>query len=226
MLVKNWMTEGSINLGLESSVIDAAEIMRRNKIRQLPVIDSQGMIAGIVSDRDVRDALPSKYIPGDSAIDPSASLITLKAKDIMSIDPVVISPEDTVETAAELLMENKIGGLPVVDTNNKLIGIITEYDVFRFLCSVTGVTQNGIQLIFELEDTPGAAINLLSYLKDEEIRLTSVLTSYENVPVGHRRVSIRVQSTGKHSMESLANLLQNKFSLKYYVHSGTANAVN
>jgi acetoin utilization protein AcuB len=82
--------------------------------------------------------------------------------------------------------------------------------------------MDGIQLIFDIEDTPGAVIDLLSYLQGEKIRLTSVLTSYKNMAKGYRRVSIRVQSTGKHSIESLAKLLKGKFTLTHYVKDGRA----
>ena len=225
MLVKDWMTSRPINLGEETSVIDAAEIMLKNNIRQLPVIDSQGNLVGIVSDRDIRDALPSKYLPGDLPSEDTGGLIFLKVKDIMTIDPIVTSPNETVENVAYILQKNKIGGLPVLDKNNNLVGIITEVDIFRYLCTVTGVSIPGIQLIFKLPDTPGATIDLLTDLKGESIRLTSVLTSYENVEEGYRKVSIHIQSTGKHSLESLVEYLKEKYNLLYYVHDGNAIAV-
>ncbi|WP_457572519.1 CBS and ACT domain-containing protein [Desulfovulcanus sp.] len=225
MLVKDWMTNGPINVGEEASVIDAAEIMFKNNIRQVPVIDAQGNLVGIVSDRDIRDALPSKYLPGDLPSEDTGGLIFLKVKDIMTIDPIVTYPDETVENVAYILQKNKIGGLPVIDENNNLVGIITEVDVFRYLCTVTGVSIPGIQLIFKLPDTPGATIDLLTDLKGENIRLTSVLTSYENVDKGYRKVSIHIQSTGNHSLESLVEYLKKKYDLLYYVNEGKAIAV-
>ncbi len=223
MLVKNWMTEGCINLSGETTVLDASDIMRRSNVRQFPVIDGDAVLVGIVSDRDIRDAMPSKYLPGDVVPNAETNLLTLKVKDIMTIDPLVTSPDETVETVAAILLQNKIGALPVVDTGNTLVGIIAEVDVFRYLCATSGGSiMAGIQLIFEIEDTPGATIDLLSYLRGEKIRLTSVLTSYKNVEKGHRRVSIRVQSTGDHSLESLADLLKEKFTLTHYVKDGRA----
>ena len=225
MLVKNWMTEGCINLSDTTNVLDACEIMRRSNVRQFPIIDTDGQLIGIVSDRDIRDAMPSKYLPGDGIPMQEGGLSTLCVKDIMTIDPLVTSPDETVEMVAALLLENKIGGLPVVDDVNTLVGIITEVDVFRYLCATSGVSMSGIQLIFEIEDTPGATIDLLGYLQGEKIRLTSVLTSYRNVAKGFRRVSIRVQSTGDHSLETLAGYLKGKFRLTHYVQDGRAIAV-
>ncbi|WP_462323536.1 CBS and ACT domain-containing protein [Desulfoplanes sp.] len=227
MLVKNWMTEGCINLSEETNVLDASEIMRRTKVRQFPVIDSRGGLVGIVSDRDIRDAMPSKYLPGDPVSNQETNLLTLRVSDIMTIDPLVTSPEETVETVAAILLQNKIGALPVLDGANALVGIITEIDVLRYLCATSGGSiMAGIQLIFEIEDTAGATIDLLGYLQGEKIRLTSVLTSYKNVENGHRRVSIRVQSTGDHSLETLAEFLRKKFKLTHYVKDGRAVAVD
>lgn len=220
MLVKNWMTEGSINLGLETTILDAAEIMRRNNIRQLPVIDSSGKLAGILSDRDIRDAMPSKFLPGGTREDQDVTLTTLKVEQVMSIDPLTIHPDATMEQAAELLNKHKIGGLPVLSEADELLGIITEVDVLDYLCSTTGVKQQSTQLVFRLSDSPGGAIDLLSCLAGEDIRLFSVLTSYEDVAPGFRDVSIRVQSTGKHSISTLIDLLKDKYDLLYYVHDG------
>ena len=223
MIVQDWMTKGSINIGMDSSVLDAADIIRRQTIRQLPVIDEGGRLAGIVSDRDVRDAMPSKFLASDSLS--GDGLMGLKVKTIMTEDPLTIPPDATMEMAADLLMLNKIGGLPVVSPGNILLGIVTESDVFRFLCSVTGVSRQGIQLVFLLSDDPGSVIELLSHLGDQDIRLTSVLTSYENVKPGKRKVSIRVQSAGKHTVDSLIELLRGSYELLYYVHDGKAVAL-
>jgi acetoin utilization protein AcuB len=127
-----------------------------------------------------------------------------------------------VESAAELLLRHKIGGLPVADEDGKLVGIITEVDVFRYLSHVTGLVRGGIQLVFLLPDVPGSAIDLLGRLKDEEVRLTSVLTSYDGVPAGMRKVSIRVQSAGRHNLQSLIALLSDSYQLLYYVTDGQA----
>ncbi len=225
MLVKNWMTEGCINLSPTTNVLDASEIMRRSNVRQFPVIDEEGQLVGIVSDRDLRDAMPSKYLPGDGVPLQEGGLSTLCVKDIMSIDPLVTSPDETVEMVAAILLENKIGGLPVVDDVNKLVGIITEVDVFRYLCATSGVAMSGIQLIFEMEDTPGDVIDLLGYLLGEKMRLTSVLTSYKNVAKGFRRVSVRVQSTGEHSLETLVEYLKGTFHLTHYGQDGRVTAL-
>jgi len=224
MLVKDWMTKLPLNLLEDTCVADAAEIMFKSNVRQMPVTDKNGKLVGIVSDRDIRDALPSKYLPGDIPQD-HGGLAALKVKDIMSIDPITTHPEQTVESVAYILQTKKIGGLPVLDDKGELIGIITEVDVFRYLCKVSGVMSSGIQLIFYLPDNYGATIDLLSELKGKEVILQSVLTSYENVEDGYRMVSINVKSSGKDTLEEFIDFFKNKYDLRYYVVDGKAHKI-
>lgn len=225
MLVKDWMTEGLIVARPDMLVVDAAELMRRKNIRQLPVVDGKKGLIGIVSDRDIRDAMPSKFLPGDAIAAAGQGLYSLTVQGIMTSDPVTITPESTVETAADLLLHLKVGALPVIDPVHGLVGIISEVDVLQYLCSCAGVSGDGIQLVFELMDSPGAVIDLLGSLKGEMIRLTSVLTSYDKAKAGHRLVSIRIQGTGKHTQQSLITFLKDRYPLRYYVHGGKAVAI-
>lgn len=221
MLVKDWMTDATINATPDTSVLTASELLRRKNIRQLPVIDAAGELVGIVSDRDIRDAMPSKYLPGDHAL--GKGLAELKVQDIMALDPLTISPEAAMETAADILLKNKFGALPVLDDDGLLVGVISQADIFKYLCAATGVSGGGIQLIFKLSDAPGEAITLLGLLRGEDVRLISVMTSYEHVEYGFRHVSIRVRCSGKHSLESLASYLrENNYELLYYIQDGKA----
>ncbi len=221
MLVKDWMTEATVNVTSDASVIVAAELLRRKNIRQLPVIDADGELVGIVSDRDIRDAMPSKYLPGDHAV--GQGLAALTVENIMALDPLTTSPDVTMESVADILMRNKFGALPVLDEDGLLVGIITQADVFKYLCACTGVSGDGIQLAFKLSDEPGAAIELLSLLRDQDVRLISVMTSYEHVEYGFRHVSMRVRSAGRHSLESLVGYLREKgYDVLYYIQNGKA----
>jgi len=87
MLVRDWMTKNVITLGLKTTVVDAAEIMRTKKIRQFPVIDVNGSLVGIVSDRDIRDAMPSKYLPGDAANGGSLDSLRERSQGFFPADP-------------------------------------------------------------------------------------------------------------------------------------------
>lgn len=219
MLVGDWMTEEVLTLLPKAPILDAVEMMRDAGIRQIPVTEASGLVAGIVSDRDVRDAMPSKFLEGDSAKGQGEGLLGLRIKDIMTHDPIIVSPETCMEVAAELLLENKIGGLPVVDEFG-LVGIITEVDIYRFLTTVTGVSKGSSQFAFVLEDSASALEELLNDFWAKGVRLSTVFTSYEGVDQGLRRVFVWVQRLDDSSVDSLVMHLKKAYNLKYHVHRG------
>ena len=153
MLVQNWMTTEVITVTPETSLLKIGKLMRDNSVRRLPVLDDKGHVVGIISDRDVRDASPSKATTLDM-YEMHYLLAELKAKDIMTPRP--FKPTDTVEKAAMLMLDNKFGGLPVVEESGRLVGIISDQDVFKALVSITGVREGGIQLGIEIANQPGA----------------------------------------------------------------------
>lgn len=219
MLVGDWMTEEVLTIMSGAPVIEAMDIMRNAGIRQIPVTEASGLVVGIITDRDVRDAMPSKFLPGDTASALGEGLTGLKVKDIMTHDPHIVAPETCMEVAAEILLENKIGGLPVVDEFG-LVGIITEVDIYRFLTTVTGVSRGSSQFAFVLEDTAIALEDLLSDLWARGVRLSTVFTSYERVDPGMRRVFVWVQQMDDATVDSLVMHLKRTYDLKYHVHRG------
>ncbi|MGE4551901.1 MAG: CBS and ACT domain-containing protein [Desulfovibrionaceae bacterium] len=218
MLVRDWMTKNVITLGLKTTVVDAAEIMRTKKIRQFPVIDVKGSLVGIVSDRDIRDAMPSKYLPGDSAN--GGSLDSLRAADIMTPEPMTVSPTTPIDLVANILLRHKFGGLPVVDEAGRLVGIVTVADVFRFLCAASGVQRGGPQIAVRLEAKPGPLTAMLQFLRSEGIRFASVFTSHDPASPGFRNAYLRVSDLGEHSMDSLIATLKGKYTVLFFVEDG------
>lgn len=218
MLVRDWMTKNVITLGLKTTVVDAAEIMRTKKIRQFPVIDVKGSLVGIVSDRDIRDAMPSKYLPGDSAI--GSSLDSLRAADIMTPEPMTVTPATPIDLVANILLRHKFGGLPVVDEASRLVGIVTVADVFRFLCAASGVQRGGPQIAVRLEAKPGPLTAMLQFLRSEGIRFASVFTSHDPASPGFRNAYLRVSDLGEHSMDSLIATLKGKYTVLFFVEDG------
>lgn len=216
MLVKDWMTVNVISLGVNSSVMDAAEILREKNIRQFPVLESSGKLVGIVSDRDIRDAMPSKFIPGDAVTERGGGLYTLTAGDIMTMDPITVSTDTAINEVAELLVKYKIGGLPVVD-GGQLIGIITQADVLRFLCAATGSIRSGTQIAFRLEAVPGLLSGLLTRLRGMDLVCASVLTASDG---DARNAYIRVEGLGEKSIEEIINELQDTYKVLFYVNEG------
>lgn len=130
--VKDWMTPNVVTIDAEASIIDADEKMREYGVRRLPVLNKRGKLVGIVTKGDVREASPS-----DATIlsiwEVNYLIAKLKVQRVMTADVTTISLDADIIDAAELMLNKKISGLPVVDADDNLAGIITESDIFRML---------------------------------------------------------------------------------------------
>ena len=140
MLVGDWMFKNVTTVTEDVSMLKASRIMREKKIRRLPVVDKAGKLTGIVSERDLKAASPSSATTLDM-YEMTYLLSEMRVKGIMTRDPVSIRPSDTVERAALIMRDRKIGSLPVVDESGKVVGIITDTDIFRLFVSITGIDQ-------------------------------------------------------------------------------------
>ncbi|MEW5961009.1 MAG: CBS domain-containing protein [Chloroflexota bacterium] len=130
-LVKDWMTREVITIPPDISLPAAHRLMIDHKIRRLPVVKNNKLV-GIVTRGDVRGAKPSEA-SSLSIWEINYLLAKLKIKDIMTPNPVTVSPEATIEEVARIMLEKKISGLPVVDEGGQVAGIITESDIFRMV---------------------------------------------------------------------------------------------
>lgn len=189
MLVQNWMTAKVISVAPDTTLLKIGKLMRDNGVRRLPVLDN-GKVVGIISDRDVRDASPSKATTLDM-YEMHYLLAEIKAKDIMTPRPITIKPTDTVEKAAMIMLDKKIGGLPVVDENGALAGIISDQDVFKALVNITGVRDGGIQLGIEIANKPGSMRPIFDLLREHGARILSVLST--NNQEGQRNIFLRLR---------------------------------
>lgn len=129
--VREWMTRDPIFIEAKTPLPEAHQIMKQRRIRRLPVVDKAGHLVGIVTRGDVREASPSNAT-SLSIYEIHYLLSQLSVDEIMTRHPKTVSPDTTIKEAARLMLDNKISGLPVVE-GNRLVGIITESDIFRGL---------------------------------------------------------------------------------------------
>lgn len=131
-LVENWMTENPITVTTTTTLPEAHEIMKSQNIRRLLVVDTHEQLVGIITNGDVRgaEASPATTL---SIWELNHLLAKLKVKDFMTENPITVTPSTTIGAAANLMWKHKISGLPVVNTNRKLVGIITESDIFEMV---------------------------------------------------------------------------------------------
>ena len=150
MFVSRSMTRNVITVDQEAGILDAQELMAENKIRHLPVIDNNKKFIGIVTDRDIRSALPYHFY--DAPQNEKENIGTLKVKDIMTKDPISISPTYTIQDALLLIQNAKVGALPVVDDDRCLKGIISVRDLLRAFINVLGIGEPGTLLCILMEE--------------------------------------------------------------------------
>ena len=131
--VADVMTKGPLTLSPGDTIGEADEIMADNKIRQLPVVSGRELL-GIITDRDIRSFLSGSLKENFSKRE---NALNTKVGDVMTTAPITLGPDDGLEDAVELLIEEKIGGIPVVDEPEGVVGIITYVDVLR--CFLNGL---------------------------------------------------------------------------------------
>ena len=135
MMIRELMTGGLITVRPETSVQQARDLLAKERIRHLPVTGPGGVLAGIVTDRDIRLNLPSRAT-SLSAQEISHLLSRLTVGEIMTRSVVTIGPDRPAREGAQLMLDHKVGALPVLDDGH-LIGIITETDIVRAFVRTT-----------------------------------------------------------------------------------------
>ena len=127
MKVVDVMTRNPLTVSPSETIGQAEEIMTHNRFRQLPVV-KDGELVGIVTDRDVRSFLSGSMLTNPEA---SEKALNTKVREIMTTEPLTLSPDDDLQEAVELFIEEKIGGMPVLDETEGLVGIVTYVDLLR-----------------------------------------------------------------------------------------------
>jgi acetoin utilization protein AcuB len=215
MLVKNWMSKEVITVDADDSMQNAIYILQEQNIKILPVMDDATLV-GIISDRDLKKASPSDATTLD--MHELLFLISkIKVRDLMKKPVYIAKPDDTVEEAAALLLEKKISGLPVVDENNRLIGIITRSDIFRVLISLSGLGKKGIQFAIRIKDMPGIIKEVRELIHDYGGRTASILSSSDNAPDGYLNFYFRIYQIDRQKLPSLLDKIREKGTLLYMV---------
>ena len=170
------MTNKPITASVDISISDAAETMRVSKVRRLPLVDSSGVLQGIITDRDVRQATPSAATTLDKH-ELSYLLGKLTAKSIMTRNVITISGEATIEEAALLMYKRRIGGLVIVDSENKVRGIITETDIFKVFVDTMGLLEGKTRLTINANDRIGVLGEISNVFRDLSLNITSIVTT-------------------------------------------------
>lgn len=193
MFVSHWMTRMVFTVSLDDSISDVISLMKEKGIKHIPVLKDE-KLKGIISDRDIKEYTPSKATTLD-IFELHYLLAKTKVKEIMRNKVITTTPNTPIEEAAMVMHDQNVGCLPVLE-NGRLVGIISDRDIYRVLIDITGVRHGGNRIYFTLEDRPGSVKEVADIIRKHEFHLQSVLTSYEGVKEGYRDVVIRTKGTG------------------------------
>lgn len=174
----------------DNSLVQARRIMDSKPIEHLLVVDKQGELVGILSDRDLKQnwASPATTL---SAHELSYLLEKVEVRSIMIRTVLTVSPSTTVERAAYILQQNSISALPVLD-KGKLVGIITSSDVMGVLLHAIGMGKQSSRLSVYVKDDIGALSRITSTLRDEKINIQSIFSFPEYDYPGAHQIVFRV----------------------------------
>lgn len=192
MFVANRMTKNPITVDPTTPVYEAANLMKRRHIRRLPVVE-EGKLVGIISDRDIMRVAPSPATTL-SRFEITSLLDKITISEIMAKDVVAIKDTATIEEAALLMYNEKVGGLPVVSSIGAVVGIITETDVFKTFVDVMGLADGKTRITLDVEDKIGVVKELAGIIADAGFNIDSMATCKMAANAGHFEIVIRVDT--------------------------------
>jgi acetoin utilization protein AcuB len=166
-----------------ASLEEARRLMREKSVRQLPVNDEDGKLVGMVSDRDIREAmLPVGLLPGSSEKEMEKILADTPVEKVMTRKVVAATVNDSLEDAIVLLHDFRVNALPVVDDEGKVAGIITRTDVLKAFIEALGIGEISSRLEVVVPDVPGSLAGVMTIIKSFHVNVTSVLTTGHTEP--------------------------------------------
>jgi acetoin utilization protein AcuB len=189
MLVHERMSKHPITITEDTSVNEALKIMRDQKVRRLPVLNKKGELVGIVSERDLLYLSPSPAT-SLSVHELHYLLAQLTVGKIMTRDVITVSEYTPLEEAARIMADNKIGGLPVM-RNGKLVGIITESDLFKIFVEILGAREMGVRLSMLVPERPGLLADITRAITDMGGNIISLGTFLGEDPT-NRLITVKV----------------------------------
>jgi acetoin utilization protein AcuB len=203
MFVGRRMTRDVVTVRKDTSVLHARKLLHDRDINQVPVVDGKKVV-GIITDGDIREnsASPASTL---SVHELNYLLSEMKAGDIMTRNPLTVSPETPIEEAAKILNENNIGCLPVV-SSDELVGIITTCDMLNVLLEVMGVGTQSSRIELSIPSDMGEICNIAGIVKDLGLSVISMVSTVNRNDPATRFSVLRVNTD---DIRALCNALRN-----------------
>lgn len=161
MDVKRWMVKSPVTITRDTNIQEAIDLMKKHSIRHLPVVEDLKLI-GLITQGDLRRA----FIP--------SMIEDIDLSDIMITNPIVTSPDASIDSVAKLIFKHKIGGLPVVTKGNRLVGIITVTDILSAFIHMMGILKSSSRVDVMLSESPDAFEEVSGIIKEHHGNIISV----------------------------------------------------
>lgn len=190
MLVRHHMTRDPVSVAPHATLADALRLTRQHRIRHVLVVEGTELV-GVVSDRDIRLAMPSPLTVADE--ERAAFLEGTPVSAIMTREVISAGPLDTVEDAAKLFRRHQVGSLPVVDAAGQLLGILTDTDILHVFAELLDGGQASSRLEIALPDRPGELARAVGILGERRLNLSGVLVPPGRGP-GKRTAIVHVNT--------------------------------
>ena len=171
MTVSKNMTINPVTTTPDMGVFEAFELMKSEGVQRLPVLDGDGNLVGIISEKNITSAAADKEV---SIVEFALLLSKIKVGDVMTKEVITVSVDDPVEMAARKMSDNDISILPVVDNNGKLVGVVSRSDLFRLLLELFGTRHYGIRVTFRIKDQKGVIAKLAIALEKIGANIVSI----------------------------------------------------
>jgi acetoin utilization protein AcuB len=177
MFVSRSMTRKVITVNPDTTIFEAQELMATHRIRHLPVVVADNTLVGIVTDRDLRSALPYRFFKEGLTAAEREGLKNLRVKDIMTQKVITIPPAYTIQDALMVIQNARVGALPVVDDAGRLQGILSVRDLLRAFINVLGIGQPGTLLCILVEEKVGQLKRIVDAITEMGVSFGSVLVA-------------------------------------------------
>jgi len=171
------MNTNLVSVAPETKLFEVRALMKKNNFRHLPVVDSEGKLIGIVTDRDMRDASPSSLLSAEEYQRTLDRVMEHSVSEIMTKDPLTISVYFTLQDTLMVMGSRKVGALPVVDEDGYLKGIMSTRDLLKAFVNVMGIGEPGTLLCILVNEEPGQMKKIVDIVTEENVSLGSVLVA-------------------------------------------------
>ncbi|MBU5364939.1 CBS and ACT domain-containing protein [Enterococcus devriesei] len=178
MSVRDFMTSELVTVSPKTKIFDAVDLMKKYDIHRLPVLENEQLV-GLITEGTIQEALPSKAT-SLSVHEVNYLLNKTVVADVMITEVKTISPDAQLEDGIFLMRQNKINVLPVLE-GEKLVGIITNNDIFDAFLKLTGYHEGGTRVQLKIiEDKKGVLARVTKLLADNELSILTIIANHKN----------------------------------------------